>query len=119
MITGKKDVREIIHFFDPYNIPIVGVKLGEKGCYLKRGSEEIFIPPYDVPAVDVSGAGDAFYAGFLYAYLKKWDLETMGKLGNAVAACAIGAIGCTAGVTSVQAAMDIMKNSPVKNVSLE
>lgn len=117
-ISGKTNVREIIHFFNPFNIPIVGVKLGEKGCYLKRSKEEIFVPSFDVEPVDVSGAGDAFFAGFIYAYLKGLDLETMGKYGNAVAACAIKAIGCTEGVTGIQAALDVMKNCPMKKINL-
>lgn len=118
-ITGKTSVHDIIHFFDPFKIPIVGVKLGEKGCYLKRGEEEVFVPAFDVEPVDVSGAGDAFFAGFIYAYLQGWDLEAMGKFGNAVAACAIKAIGCTEGVTGVEAAMDVMNHCPVKKIMLE
>ncbi len=116
MITGMKDIDDIIGFFEPFNIPIVGVKLGEKGCYVKQGTEALAIPAFDVPAVDATGAGDAFFAGFLYARLQGWDLEKSGRFGNAVAGCGIGAMGATAGVTSVQDALDIMNNAPVKKV---
>jgi len=35
--------------------------------------------------VDPTGAGDAYRAGFLYGYLRKWDLKACGQLGATVA----------------------------------
>lgn len=40
-------------------------------------------------AVDPTGAGDAFRAGFLYGYLRDWYLEKCVKLGSVVAAFAV------------------------------
>ncbi|MBU0974885.1 carbohydrate kinase family protein [Patescibacteria group bacterium] len=39
--------------------------------------------------VDPTGAGDAFRAGFLYGYIRDWNLETCAKLGSVVAAFAV------------------------------
>ncbi|HUD10193.1 MAG TPA: carbohydrate kinase family protein [Candidatus Saccharimonadales bacterium] len=35
--------------------------------------------------VDPTGAGDAYRAGFLYGYLREWDLRTCGQLGATIA----------------------------------
>ncbi|MFQ3620535.1 MAG: sugar kinase [Spirochaetales bacterium] len=62
---------------------------------LKRGSEGAFLwgpegscdlPAYPVQVVDTVGAGDAFLAGFLYAYLRGLPLAQAGKFASAVAA---------------------------------
>jgi adenosine kinase len=35
--------------------------------------------------VDPTGAGDAYRAGFLYGYLRQWDLKQCGRLGSVIA----------------------------------
>jgi sugar/nucleoside kinase (ribokinase family) len=39
-----------------------------------------------VKVVDTTGAGDAYAAGFLYAYTQGRDLATCGRLGSVMAA---------------------------------
>ncbi|NIM45896.1 MAG: sugar kinase, partial [Nitrososphaeria archaeon] len=50
-------------------VEVVGVKLGERGCYVTDGEEQCVVEPYKVEVVDSTGAGDAFCAGFLYGLL--------------------------------------------------
>lgn len=64
---------------------IVAVKLGNRGCYITDGEQETEVPAYPVKAIDTTGAGDAFNAGFIFGYLNGHDLEKCGKLGNQVA----------------------------------
>ncbi|MFA5405876.1 MAG: carbohydrate kinase family protein [Candidatus Nanoarchaeia archaeon] len=51
-------------------IKIVIIKLGRGGCYLKTSDESIRLPSIDYPAVDTTGAGDAFDSAFISAWLK-------------------------------------------------
>lgn len=65
---------------------ILAVTLGANGCRISRGDEEVTVPAADVEPVDVTGAGDAFAAGLIDAYLDDGDLGEMGRRGNRFAA---------------------------------
>jgi sugar/nucleoside kinase (ribokinase family) len=45
--------------------PTLVVKGGAAGCVVRRGDEETALPAHPAEAVDSTGAGDAFAAGFL------------------------------------------------------
>lgn len=79
-------------------VKVVGVKLGERGCLVTDGEESHMVKPYKVKAVDTTGAGDAWNAGFLYALLKKKSLMECGRLGNFVASRCIMKIGARTGL---------------------
>src|SRR5699024_3017087 len=59
---------QIAHFFQQQGVGTVALKMGEDGSYvLGKAGEELWLPSFDVQAVDANGAGDAFAAGFLAA----------------------------------------------------
>src|SRR5687767_1166550 len=59
----------------------------EKGSVIVNGDEVHTIDAEKgVKVVDTTGAGDAYAAGFLYAYTHGYDLATCGKLGGIMAA---------------------------------
>jgi ribokinase len=74
------------------------VKMGDKGCYVTNGEEKKTIQPYKVNAVDTTGAGDAFDAGFLYGLVQNRTLEDCGKLGNFVASRSVMKMGARDGL---------------------
>ena len=60
---------------------------GPKGSVVVAGDEVHVIDAVpDVTIVDTTGAGDAYAAGFLYAYTRQCDVATCGRLGGAMAA---------------------------------
>jgi sugar/nucleoside kinase (ribokinase family) len=63
-------------------VPLVVIKLGERGAMAQRGSERFSSPPVKVELVDAVGAGDSFDAGFLHQFLRGGDLETCLANGN-------------------------------------
>jgi adenosine kinase len=67
------------------------ITLGEKGCKIYTDGTASQIVPANIVtnAADPTGAGDAFRAGFLFAYLKDLDLTTCAQLGSTLAAYAI------------------------------
>jgi len=79
-------------------VSIVAVKLGDRGCYVTDSKESYLVGPYKAKAVDTTGAGDAFCAGFLYGLIRKKDLYECGRLGNFVASRCIPKIGARTGL---------------------
>ncbi|MCK5661749.1 MAG: carbohydrate kinase family protein, partial [Methanosarcinales archaeon] len=55
---------------------------------------ESFVSAIKVDAVDPTGAGDAYRAGFLLAYTKKYPLTVCGQIGSATASFVVERVGC-------------------------
>ena len=69
------------------------VKLGKKGALLRRNGETVSVDAELVDAVDTTGAGDLWQAGFLYGYLTGRTLEECGRLGAALGAEVVSVLG--------------------------
>lgn len=83
-------------------VPLVAVKRGEAGATARRGAERIDSAAPQVAAIDATGAGDSFDAGFVYGHLAGWDLERSLRL-----ACVCGALSTrAAGGTAAQPTLD-------------
>ncbi len=91
LLTGL-DYREGAEFFLRW-CDVVVVKRGKKGCYIASDECCNEVPAYKVKAVDTTGAGDAFNAGFLYGLLKGWNLTECAKFGNYLASLCIQHVG--------------------------
>ncbi len=68
--------------------PLVITTYGKEGSVIegKNAPTPIKIPAAKAAqVVDPTGAGDAYRAGFLYGYLRQWDLPVCGQLGATVA----------------------------------
>jgi sugar/nucleoside kinase (ribokinase family) len=66
---------------------IAALTRSEKGSVVVNGGEVHVIDAVKgVHVVDTTGAGDAYAAGFLYAYAQGRDLATCGRLGGVMAA---------------------------------
>lgn len=68
---------DIFTLFHSYGADVVCLTLGSKGIILaQKGKDTIHKPAIKLnEVVDVTGAGDAFWSGFLYGFVNKHDLE--------------------------------------------
>ena len=69
-ITGKEDPAHMLDFFAGHDAQCV-IKLGKKGAVMVQAGARYECPGFDVEAVDTTGAGDAFDAGFIHALLDR------------------------------------------------
>ena len=99
---GETDPVKIADFFFSMGVGKVVIKLGSKGCYLReeKDAEGVIIPCYKVQAVDTTGAGDSFCAGFLTGMAKGLSFADCGKFANAVGAHCVQAMGASTGIRS-------------------
>jgi sugar/nucleoside kinase (ribokinase family) len=113
-IVGETEPARIAEKLMAHGVKLVGLKMGEDGCYLRTAKEEVQIPAYQVKAVDGTGSGDAFVAGFLRGYLEGWPLDQVGRFANAVGALCVTAMGTNAGVRSVEDTLSFMETAAVR-----
>jgi sugar/nucleoside kinase (ribokinase family) len=108
-ISGLTDPRAMARSFQDRGVGTVGIKLGEDGCYLRGPEgEEVTVSAFPVTAVDATGAGDAWCAGFIAGVLSGRDLAEAGRLGNAVAACCVTALGAYDGIRAMPETLAFM-----------
>jgi sugar/nucleoside kinase (ribokinase family) len=70
---------------------VVALKRGAQGCSIFTGQGRTDVPAFQVEALDPTGAGDCFDAGFVVGLLEGLPLAEVGRLANAC-----GALGATA-----------------------
>lgn len=89
--TGLNEEDSLKMFSDMADIAVV--KLGARGALLKQGSNTVRIEAKEVKAVDTTGAGDLWAAGFLFGLVSGYDLHQAGKLGATVASEVVAVVG--------------------------
>ena len=63
-------------------VAVVAVKLGKDGAMIARGKERVRVAADVVEAIDTTGAGDCWAAGFLAGHLRGLPLDQCGRLGS-------------------------------------
>jgi len=82
--------------------PNIVVIRGKSFYQVATPSRSFRTPVFKVKAVDTSGAGDAFDAGFLNGLIREWPLEKAVSLGSAVAALKVMKAGTRAGLPRIE-----------------
>lgn len=110
--TGQADIREMIAKLLGLGIRLPLVSLGERGLACAFDGQYYSFPAFNVHALDPTGAGDAFTAGFVKKLMESDGMTLKDKLGNqstklldailfgeaAGASCVMG-FGCTQSVS--------------------
>lgn len=95
-LTGEQEAQKAAGVLRARGAKAVIVKLGGKGCWLDSDEFCGQIPGEEVPVVDTTGAGDAFAAGMVAAWLMGANLVSACQAGNHAGALAVGSLGATA-----------------------
>lgn len=92
-ISGNVD--EAIEGIMSQGVEALIMKTGSRGAriHYPDGSQQD-VPGFPVEVLNILGAGDAFAAGFIYGYLKGWNLYKSCRMGNACGAFVVTKLGC-------------------------
>lgn len=92
----------------------VAVKMGGKGCQVYSKNENKALPSFHVNAVDSTGAGDSFTAGFLYGWAKGMSLSASAVLASALGALAATVYGAGSSLPDKQTLLEFIKAEKLK-----
>jgi len=91
-LSGKTNLQESLPELQRrFGSRLTAATLGTDGVLAWDGEQFHYGRAYQVPAVDTTGAGDIFHAGFIYGLLQNWPLQR-----NLDFACAAAALNCMA-----------------------
>lgn len=91
--SGKENPEEMAEVFLARGVKNVIIKLGGRGCLLKNERESILLPACRITAVDATGAGDNFAAGFASEILRGASNAEALRFANACGAICTTAVG--------------------------
>ncbi|MGA2416485.1 MAG: PfkB family carbohydrate kinase [Candidatus Sulfotelmatobacter sp.] len=84
-----------------YGCRLAAATLGQDGVLAWDGTTFHYASAFRVTAVDTTGAGDIFHAGFIYGLLQGWPLQRQLDFACAAAALNCTAVGARGGIQSV------------------
>jgi len=105
-LTGEQDAARALGKLRTTHTGSLCVTLGSDGAMLLEKDRLHHVPAFAIDAVDTTGAGDVFRAGFIYALLQGDDLVDVLRF-----AAAAAAVSCTreGAMTSVPALSDVQR----------
>ncbi len=98
LILGETDALRQAERFHEMGARTVVITQGDRGSVLVGRNARLRAETYRVPFVDGTGGGDAFAAGYIDGLLRGLDEEGCLRVGSAVGASCVRAIGTTTGV---------------------
>ena len=111
--TGETEPEKMAEVFLSHGVRNVIIKLGAKGWYYRCGAPEEagFFPPCPVEAVDATGAGDNFVAGFTSELLRGASPAGAVRFANACGAVCTTAVGAGTALRSREQVLDLLRDA--------
>lgn len=113
-LFGESSDEEVPEHLLTLGARIAVLKQGDRGCLVGTTEGEwVRVPAWPVQAVDGTGAGDAFDAGFVVAWLEGTPLRRTAQFANAVGALTTTGLGATRAIpTRAQVARFLAAHDP-------
>ncbi len=109
--SGKEAPEEMADVFLSYGVRNVIIKLGGKGCFFKNREGSIVLPACEIQAVDATGAGDNFVAGFASEVLRGAPYAAAMRFANACGAICTTAVGAGTALQSREQVLRFLDQS--------
>ena len=111
LMTGISDREKALIELQKKTSGFLCTTLGEEGAMALVNGEILCVEGFKVKAVDTTGAGDVFHAGFIYGLLQNWDLVEILRFANAVAALKCRDIGGRKGIPTLEEVQQFLNQS--------
>jgi len=108
-ISGRVEIEEALETLCRHSRTVV-IKRGTEGAIARNGDTLRSWPAFPVDAVDTTGAGDSFNAGFVWQMLNGGGLDDCLRLGNACAALSTRALGGTTSFPTLEEAETFLRS---------
>jgi sugar/nucleoside kinase (ribokinase family) len=109
-ITGLDDRVQALRSLQNGRTAVVA-KLGAEGSVTLQNDEPVLVPAFLVNAIDTTGAGDSFNAGFLHSWLEKKPIVEAMRFASACGALSTMHLGGTAGQPTAEVAEAFLENA--------
>jgi sulfofructose kinase len=102
LFTGISDREKALLEIRKHTPGFLCTTLGHEGAVASVNGQFLYAKGFDVKAIDTTGAGDVFHAGFIYGLLQNWEIEEVLRFANAVAALKCRDLGGRKGIPSLE-----------------
>lgn len=102
LFTGIHDIEKALKELKKYTKGFLCSTLGKEGSIALVEGEIFYVKACPIKAVDTTGAGDVFHAGFIYGLLQNWELSEILRFSNAAAALKCRQIGGRKGIPNLE-----------------
>jgi sugar/nucleoside kinase (ribokinase family) len=118
-LTGIGDPGEAARALHGIGVGCVVGTLSERGSIIVSAGPEIRVPAFAVDAVDMTGCGDAYAAGFITGIGNGWPAEAAAWLGSAAAALVAQGLGSDFGLVDLDVPLRMLvERAPASVASL-
>lgn len=112
LFTGISDREKALQEIQKQIPGFLCATLGDEGAIALVDGEFLHVKGFKIKAVDTTGAGDVFHAGFIYGLLQNWKLEEILKFANAAAALKCRDLGGRRGIPSLNEVQSFLMANP-------
>jgi len=111
LFTGNSDQKKAFLELQNHTHGFLCTTLGNLGAVALVNGEFLHAEGFKVKAVDTTGAGDVFHAGFIYGLLQNWEVWEILKFANAAAALKCRELGGRKGIPTLKEIEDFLAQS--------
>jgi sulfofructose kinase len=113
-VTGINDQEKALCALRKPHHRMLCVTLGERGAMALDEAGVHHAPAFQVDAIDTTGAGDVFRAGFIFAMLRGWPTPEILRFANASAAVSCTRLGALGGIPALEEVETLLASGHVR-----
>ena len=102
LFTGISDREKAFLELQKHTSGFLCATLEDEGAMALINGEILHVKGFKAKAVDTTGAGDVFHAGFIYGLIQNWEIVEILKFANAVAALKCRDLGGRRGIPTLE-----------------